>query len=250
MIVPRVPSGIPGLDSLIEGGIPTNTTIALRAEPSNHVEYFLQQFISEGLKMGSPAVYCCLTRPPATLIRGLGLQGVDVLEYMANDQLVIIDCYSMDAKTSVLGVDSKVQKKIITVTKIDDERLLQNGLATAVERISNLRGMRAVCESLPSTLTGKSAIDLMRWGRRAFGDLRLFDTVTVHTFPKGVREELFNLMAQDFDSIMEIGNETTSDKTRFSLHVQKMRMTELPLKVLELKIDGAILSVVTIQKIG
>ena len=250
MIVPRVPSGIPGLDSLIEGGIPANTTIALRAEPSNHVEYFLQQFISEGLKLGVPAVYCCLTRPPVSLIRSLGLQGVDVLEYMANDQLIILDCYSMDAKTSALGVDTKVQKKIISVTKVDDERLLQNGLATAVERINNLRGMRAVCESIPSTLTGKSAIEIMRWGRRAFGDLRVFDTVTVHTFPKGVREELFNLMAQDFDSIMEIDNETTSDRTRFSLHVQKMRMTELPQKVLELKIDGAILSVVTIQKIG
>src|SRR4030042_6248326 len=94
MIVPRVPSGIPGLDSLIEGGIPSNTTIALRAEPSNHVEYFLQQFISEGLKMGSPAVYCCLTRPPSTLIRRLGLQGVDVLEYLANDQLITLDCHS------------------------------------------------------------------------------------------------------------------------------------------------------------
>lgn len=250
MIVPRVPSGIPGLDSLIEGGIPTNSTIALKAEPSNHAEYFLQQFISQGLKIGSPAVYCCLSRPPATLIRSLGLQGVDVLEYLANDQLVILDCYSMDAKTSVLGVDPKVQRKIIPVTKVDDERLLQNGLASAVERITNLRGMRAVCESVPSTMTGRSAIEIMRWGRRAFGDLRVFDTVAIHVFPAGLREELFNVMAQDFDSIMEINNDTTSDKTRFSLHVQKMRMTELPQKVLELKIDGSILSVVTIQKIG
>ena len=72
---------------------------------------------------------------------------------------------------------------------------------------------------------------------------------TSNVFPLALAPSI-DLMAQDFDSIMEIDNETTSDRTRFSLHVQKMRMTELPQKVLELKIDGAILSVVTIQKIG
>jgi KaiC/GvpD/RAD55 family RecA-like ATPase len=249
MIIARVPSGIPGLDASIQGGIPTNSTIALRAEPSNPTEYFQQQFIAEGLKHGFPAVYCCLSRPVANVIRSMKQQDFDIIEAIANDQLIFLDCYSLHKRTAAMGVDQAVQKKIISVTEVDDERMLQDGLATAVERISNLKGLRAVCESVPGTLTAKTAIDVMRWGRKAFGDLRAFETLTVHTFPLGVREELFNLMAHDFDVIMEIKVERSPDRIRHYLSIQKMRMTILPQKMFELDTETPILSLKTIQKI-
>lgn len=249
MKVARAPSGIPGLDPLIEGGIPTNSTVALRAEPSNPTEYFQQQFIAEGLKQGLPALYCCLSRPVASVISSMRHQGFDVLEAVANDQLVFLDCYSLHRRTSVLGVDQAVQKKIISVTEVDDEKMLQEGLATAVERMHDLKGLRAVCESVPGTLTAKSAIEVMRWGRKAFGDLRAFDTISLHTFPVGLREELFSLMAHDFDVIIELKVDRSTDHVRHYLNIQKMRMTVAPHKMFELDADGPILSLRTIQKI-
>ena len=249
MIVARVPSGIPGLDAIIQGGIPTNSTIALRAEPSNATEYFQQQFVAEGLKHGSPAVYCCLSRPAASVIRSMKHQGFDIIEQVANDQLVFLDCYSMHRRTATMGVEQAVQKKIISVTEVDDERMLQDGLATAVERIPNLKGLRAVCESVPGTLTARSAVEIMRWGRKAFGDLRAFETLTLHTFPVGIREELFSLMAHDFDGIMEIKVDRSSDRVRYYLNIQKLRMTDVPQKMFDLDTEGAQLSLKTVQKI-
>jgi len=250
MMIERAPSGIPGLDVLFQGGFPTNSTIALRAEPSNPTEYFQQQFIAEGLKHGSPAVYCCLSRPAANVIRSFKHQGFDILEQVANDQLVFLDCYSMHKNNSTMGVDPAIQKKIISVTEVDDEKMMQDGLASAVERIPNLKGLRAVCESVPGTLTSRSAVDVMRWGRRAFGDLRAFETLALHTFPLGVREELFALMAHDFDGVVEIRVERTTEHVRYYLNIQKMRMTEVPLKMFELEMDGEILSIKTaVQKI-
>jgi len=249
MIVTRVPSGIPGLDPLIEGGIPTNSTIALRAEPSNTTELFQQQFIAEGLKHGSPAVYCCLSRPVASVINSMKHQGFDVLESVANDQLVFLDCYSMQKRTGALGVDPAIQKKIVSVTEVDDETALQDGLASAVERIHSLKGLRAVCESIPGTLTTQSAIEIMRWGRKAFGDLRAFDTLALHTFPNGVREELFSVMAHDFDAIIEIRVERTMDHVRHYLSIQKMRMTTVPTKMLDIETEQPLISIKNIQKI-
>jgi KaiC/GvpD/RAD55 family RecA-like ATPase len=249
MIIPRVPSGIPGLDTLIEGGIPTNSTIALRAEPSNTTEHFQQQFIAEGLKQGLPAVYCCLSRPVASVIENMKHQGFEVLEAVANDQLVFLDCYSMQKRTAVLGVNPAIQKKIVTVPDVDDETMLQDGLASAVERIHDLKGLRAVCESIPGTLTTQSAIEVMRWGRKAFGDLRAFDTVALHTFPNGVREDLFNVMAHDFDAIIEIRVDRTADRVRHYLSIQKMRMTTVPTKMLEIDTEQPLISIKTIQKI-
>lgn len=250
MIVARGPSGIPGLDAIIQGGIPTNSTIALRAEPSNPTENLQQQFIAEGLKHGLPAVYCCLSRPVASVIRSMKQQEFDVLEAIANDQLIFLDCYSLHKRTSGMGVDPKVQDKIVSVTEVDDERMLQDGLATAVERISNLKGLRAVCESVPATLTSKSAIDVMRWGRKAFADLRAFETLTLHTFPTGIREDLFSLMAHDFDAIFEIKVERSADRFRYYLSIPKMRMTAVPHRMLELDTESPIVSITTHQKIA
>jgi KaiC/GvpD/RAD55 family RecA-like ATPase len=249
MIVARVPSGIPGLDSLIQGGIPTNSTIALRAEPSNPTECFQQQFVTEGLKQGFPAVYCCLSRPVANVIRSMKHQEIDVLEAIANDQLVFLDCYSLHKRNSGMGVDPAIKKKIVSVTEVDDERMLQDGLAAAVERISDLKGLRAVCESVPATLTSKSAIEVMRWGRKAFSDLRAFETLTLHTFPVGIREDLFNLMAHDFDAILEIRVERNAEHIRHYLSIQKMRMTTIPQRMFELDTESQLLSVTTHQKI-
>lgn len=249
MIVSRAPSGLPGLDALIHGGIPVNSTVALRAEPSNPTEYFQQQFLVEGLKLGSPAIYCCTNRPVGSVIRSLWQQGFDVLEQVANDQLVFLDCYSMAKETVGIGVDHLIQKKILHVPQIDDEKMLQEALAEAVDRLQTLRGLRAVCESVPSTLRDSSGVGMMRWGRRAFGELRTFDTVTLHTFPTGVRDELFSLMAQDFDAVIEISADRTTDRVRYYLSVRKMRMTDLPVKMMELETEGSLLTLKTVQKI-
>ena len=249
MIVTRVPSGIPGLDTVVQGGIPTNSTLALRTEPSNYSEAFQQQFIAEGLKHGFPAIYCCLARSVANVIDSMKHQGFDVTEHVANDQLVFIDCYSMHKRTSLMGVDKRLHEKIITVIEVDDDQMLQDGLATAVERMHNIKGLRAVCESVPGVLTGRPAIEMMRWGRRAFGDLRAFQTVVLHTFPLGVREELFSLMAPDFDGVIDLNIERGSDRVRYFLSIQKMRMTVVPPKMHELDINNGVVTLKTIQKI-
>jgi len=249
MIIARIPCGIMGLDSILQGGIPTNSTIALRAEPTNYTECILQQFVAEGLNHGFPAIYCCLSRPVASLVRSMKQQGFDILEPVANDQLIILDCYSMQKRTSGMGVEQDIQKKIIAVPEVDDERMLQDGLATAVERMSNLKGLRAVCESVPGTLTGKTPTEIMRWGRRAFSDLRAFETVVFHTFPIGVREELFSMMAHDFDGIMELRTERAGDRTKHYLGIPKMRMTTVPHKMFELDMENNLVILNTVQKI-
>ncbi len=234
---------------MLQGGIPTNSALALRTEASNYAEAFQQQFIVEGLKQGFPGIYCCLTRPVASVINGIKHQGVDVSEYIANDQLVFLDCYSMHKRTSLMGVDKDIQEKIVTVIEVDDDQMLQDGLATAVERMPNIKGLRAVCESVPGALTGRTAVEMMRWGRRAFGDLRAFQTVVLHTFPIGVREELFNLMAPDFDGVIDLRIERGSDRVRYFLSIQKMRMTVVPPKMHELDMSDGIITLKTIQKI-
>ncbi len=249
MIVPRSPSGIPGLDTVLQGGYPTNSTLALRAEPSNTSELFLQQFVFEGLKLGSSVVYCCMSRHPASLIKSMRQAGLDVTEAIANSQLVLLDCFSMQKTPPEMGLERLVQKKIIPIPDADDERLLQDGLATALERLSGLKGLRAVCESLPSALTERAAMDYVKWGRRTFGELRAYETISLHVFPLGKREDLFELMAEDFDGVMEMRVERNTSTIRHILEIRKMRLTDIPMKTFDLDTENSTLSLKTVQKI-
>jgi KaiC/GvpD/RAD55 family RecA-like ATPase len=89
----------------------------------------------------------------------------------------------------------------------------------------------------------------MRWGRKAFSDLRAFETLTLHTFPVGIREDLFSLMAHDFDAILEIRVERNAERIRHYLSIQKMRMTSIPQRMFELDTESTLLSVTTHEKI-
>jgi len=245
----RTPTGIRGLDTVLQGGYPVNSSLALKAEPSNVTEYFQQQFVAEGLKQGSQAIYCCVCRSAASAINSMRHQGFDVLEPVANDQLIFVDCYTGSKRMSTIGVDKALQRKVIVVENPDDERLLQAGLASAVERVTSLKSLRAVCESVPATLSAKSAIEMMRWGRKTFGDLRAFSTVTMHTFPTGMRRELLEAMAQDFDGVMELRSERAFDRVRYYLDIHKMRMCDPLLRLHELDVEKAQLMLKTVQKI-
>lgn len=249
MIVTRVPSGIPGLDAVLQGGIPANSSLALRTEASNFAEAFQQQFVAEGLRHGFPALYCCLTRSPGAVMNSMEHQGFNVVEQVANDELVFLDCYSAHKRASGIGVDKELRKKIVTISDTDDEKILQDGLATAVERLPDIKGLRAVCENVAGSLTSRTPVEMMRWGRRAFGDLRAFQTVVLHTFPIGVRMQLFNVMAPDFDGVLEMKIERGTDRVRHYLSIQKMRMTVVPPKMHELDLANGMVTLKTIQKI-
>jgi KaiC/GvpD/RAD55 family RecA-like ATPase len=64
-----------------------------------------------------------------------------------------------------------------------------------------------------------------------------------------VREDLFNVMAHDFDAVIEIKADQSSDRIRYFLNILKMRMTAIPHKVFELDTDSSLLSIRTVQKI-
>jgi len=53
----RVSSGIPGLDRLIEGGLPKGRSILVTGEPGTGKTIFSLQFLVEGLVRGEKGIY-------------------------------------------------------------------------------------------------------------------------------------------------------------------------------------------------
>ncbi len=60
----RVPTGIPGLDELLEGGYVKGSTILVTGGTGTGKTTFCAQFIREGLKKGEPGIYITMEEDP------------------------------------------------------------------------------------------------------------------------------------------------------------------------------------------
>ena len=77
----RVPSGIPGLDDLIEGGFYPKSTIVLLGSSGTGKSTFAIQFLMEGIEQGEQALYVTLEEPPEQIMREAELMGFDMRKY-------------------------------------------------------------------------------------------------------------------------------------------------------------------------
>ncbi len=87
----RIPSGIPGLDELIEGGIPRGFMVALVGEPGTGKTAMSIQFISKGLLEGDKAIYVTTEESRESIISQSKRFGVDLKPYIDDGKLVVID---------------------------------------------------------------------------------------------------------------------------------------------------------------
>jgi circadian clock protein KaiC len=87
----RIPSGVPGLDQIIGGGLPKNRLYLIRGEPGTGKTTFALQFLLEGLERGETVLY--VTSPQTAdelrdtaLSHGWSLDKVDIYELSAANQ--------------------------------------------------------------------------------------------------------------------------------------------------------------------
>jgi KaiC/GvpD/RAD55 family RecA-like ATPase len=77
----RLPTGIPRLDDLLLGGLPTRAHVVVLGDAFVGKEIVLYSFIAEGLKRGEPALLVTGTRSPEEVAASLGLVLPQFKEY-------------------------------------------------------------------------------------------------------------------------------------------------------------------------
>lgn len=116
----RLKTGIPGLDKLIEGGFPSNSSILLVGPPGCGKSTFCQQFIFEGLKNKQPTLYVTLDVSPNEVIENMKGFGWDIKNFMKI--LKFIDAYSWRiGKTGDVTALGNVNELNIAITEAISE---------------------------------------------------------------------------------------------------------------------------------
>jgi circadian clock protein KaiC len=88
----RIPSGIPGLDPVLAGGLARDRLFLIEGEPGTGKTTLALQFLLEGLRQGEPVLYITLAESAAELrlvaqSHGWSLEGMQIEELIHSDAL-------------------------------------------------------------------------------------------------------------------------------------------------------------------
>jgi circadian clock protein KaiC len=113
----RIPSGIPGLDKLMEGGFLRGSTNLISGAAGTGKTIFCAQFIWEGLQNGETCMFITLEERPEDIMDDVKRFGWDFDKYIKEKKLYLVyqDPFQMTDVTSPL-LDEIKQKKVERVS--------------------------------------------------------------------------------------------------------------------------------------
>jgi circadian clock protein KaiC len=90
----RIPTGISGFDSMIQGGIPRGKSVLIQASAGSEKNFFISHFIKHGLEHNANLIVGLAKIPPKIFRVQMKTLGLNTNMYEKRGQLKIIDWYS------------------------------------------------------------------------------------------------------------------------------------------------------------
>lgn len=106
----KVSVGVPGLDSMLGGGIPKNHAVLVLGFCGTGKTTTAMQFIWEGLKKGEPGVIISLEESKEALIKTAAKYGWDFAQYINNKKLAVVKLDPTDLKNTVTIIKKDLPK--------------------------------------------------------------------------------------------------------------------------------------------
>jgi KaiC/GvpD/RAD55 family RecA-like ATPase len=137
-----VPSGVPGLDELISGGIPSGSVVLVKGSPGSGKTILASQFLYEGIKrFGEAGIFVSFEVPKIELIKQAKQLHMD-LSAFDGKQFEFIDA----APVRLLATDSHIERDSAGMAKIAVSSLCDQ-IRT---KIDQMRARRLVIDPLTS----------------------------------------------------------------------------------------------------
>lgn len=110
--LPRLKIGISGLDSMIQGGVPTQSLMVVVGEPGTGKTTFAMQFLQKALDQGETAVYITLEEGRDQVIRSADEKGFNFKKHTDNKQLAVIGYDPIEMKNSLSSIANQLPSLI------------------------------------------------------------------------------------------------------------------------------------------
>lgn len=170
MSVHRIPTGIPKLDELIEGGFPSDGMILLVGYPGAGKTIFSGQFIHDGAaKHGARGVYACFCETKQTFMRNMLRFGWDFERLESDKRIVVLDL----AVTREAGLQTNLNTLMESMTSLNASRLVIDSFSAVSMALKEGIDTRVLIHLLYKFLKRSNCVSILvldqRWGSDLIG---------------------------------------------------------------------------------
>ncbi|RLG77738.1 MAG: KaiC domain-containing protein [Thermoprotei archaeon] len=147
-MIEKVKTGIPGMDELLNGGIPKRNVVLISGGPGTGKTIFSQQFLFNGLLNGEPSVYVALEEHPVQVRRNMEEFGWDVRKYEKEGLFAIVDAFTG-------GIGEAAKREQYVVTTVDD---FGEFIDVVKQALKDLKAERVVIDSVSTLYITKPSV--------------------------------------------------------------------------------------------
>jgi len=147
-MIKRVVTNIPGLDEILNGGIPERNVVLLSGGPGTGKTILSQQFLWNGLQMGEAGVYVALEEHPVQIRQNMAQFGWNVKPFEDKGLFALVDAF-----TAGIGKAKEYEKYV--VTDLGDIGELIDVLSQAIKEMN---AKRVVVDSVTSLYIDKPSL--------------------------------------------------------------------------------------------
>jgi KaiC/GvpD/RAD55 family RecA-like ATPase len=235
----RISSGVPTLDTILNGGYPKGTFICVEGDVGTGTSTLCAQFAWSRLIAGGRVAYYCIDEPPDTVISQFQSYGWDITPHIERKNIILSDGYNLFRKGRIASLKG---------TKDTDatRRLISEFMKAEDAKISGAQVM-AVIDSFTTMapyLDLKTAYVL---ARLVADNARTADETYLAVVRSGaVEANLLYACLGTADGIIRLENNWTRGKPNSSgkrrlvrkMRIEKMAFTSTPSYPLEYEIDS------------
>jgi len=147
-MVERVKTGIPGMDEILNGGIPKRNVILLSGGPGTGKSIFSYQYLWNGLVRREPSVFVALEEHPVQVRINMAQFGWDVRRYERDGLFAIVDAFTT-------GVGEAAKRERYVVVDPEDTGSLIDVLREAIRDVG---AVRVAVDSVSTLYLAKPAL--------------------------------------------------------------------------------------------
>jgi KaiC domain protein len=104
----RVKTGVEGLDSMLDGGVPKGETFVVMGSFGTGKTTFGLQFLNQGLAQGEKGIYISLEEDQESILADAMAHAWDLKPYIDSQKLAVVKLEPNDAKTTISRIKSEL----------------------------------------------------------------------------------------------------------------------------------------------
>jgi len=240
--LPKLLTGIPGFDSITNGGLPLHRTSLLSGTAGSAKTVFGSQFLAAGIEQfDQPGVFVTFEEPPADIRRNMMGFGWDIESWEAQGKWAFVDVSPLLTDETVIGgeydLGALLARMENAVKRIGAQRLVMDSLGAVFTQIAESKIVRNEMLRITTALKKLGVTSLLTAERtEEFGAIARY----------GIEEFVT-------DNVVVLRNNLEDEKRRRTIEILKFRGTDhqkgeypftihprggiivLPLSALELK---------------